>query len=410
MREARPLRFRGLERTRLAWLENTVNPGKPGDQGRLRTLLSLADQARQEEDPDLALSILAGAAFTCFWADHDEQLRQLIVGAATQVPVPGDDPRLLAALALADPVGQGAVVIDRVRRLEPGPDIEAGGLHLAGIAATIAGDFENGAAFLAAAVARLRAQGRLGLLAQALVAQAWTAIQLIDWNVAIPAAEEGTRLARETAQPMFVATGESAVALLAALRGDEDTASSLNAKVERELAPAGVSAVLAMVQLARGLAALGGARYAEAYAHLRRMFDPADIAYHHMQRCWGISELAEAAVHSDHRDEARAQMPELERAAGQNPVTVAARGLALRPGAAGRRLPRRGLVPGRPRHTNGSLAVLPGQNTARVRVLASPSAPHRRLPPSAAGRTRWIRRPRAHPMGEARPARTPRRG
>ena len=319
MREARPLSFGGLERTRLAWLENTVNPGKPGDQGRLRTLLSLADQARQEEDPDLALSILAGAAFTCFWADHDEQLRQLIVGAAKQVPVPGDDPRLLAALALADPVGQGAVVIDRVSRLEPGPDIEAGGLHLAGIAATIAGDFENGAAFLAAAVARLRAQGQLGLLAQALVAQAWTAIQLIDWNVAIPAAEEGTRLARETAQPLFVATGESALALLAALRGDEDTASSLNAKVEHELAPSGGSAMLAMVQLARGLAALGGARYAEAYAHLRRMFDPADIAYHHMQRCWGISELAEAAVHSDHRDEARAQMPELERAAGQTP-------------------------------------------------------------------------------------------
>ena len=315
VREARSLGFRRLERTRLAWLESTVSPGKPGDQGRLRALLSLADQARQEQDPDLALNILASAAFTCFWADHGEHLRQLIVTAAEQVPVPADDPRLLAVLALADPVGRGAAVIDRVSRLEPRLDMEAGSLHLVGMAATITGDFENGAAFLAAAVARLRTQGRLGLLAQALVAQAWTAIQLVDWTVAIPAAEEGRRLAGETAQPLFVATGEIAQALLAALRGDEETASSLNAKVEREVAPAGGSAVLAMVQLARGLTALGGARYAEAYAHLRRMFDPADVAYHHMQRCWGISELAEAAVRSDHRDEARAQMRELERAA-----------------------------------------------------------------------------------------------
>ncbi len=237
VREARPLTLRGREQIRLAWLEHTVSPGKPADEGRLRALLGLADQARQEQDPDLALSILSGAAFTCFWAGHGEQLRRLTVAAAQRVPVPGDDPRLLAALALADPVGHGAAVIDGVARLELRPDTDAGLLHLAGIAATIVGDFSSGAAYLAAAAARLRAQGRLALLGQALVAQAWTAIQLVDWDTAIPAAEEGRRLAGETEQPLFVATGETAAALLAALRGDEETAGSLNAKVEREVAP-----------------------------------------------------------------------------------------------------------------------------------------------------------------------------
>lgn len=319
VRQARPLALGTLERTRLAWLQDMIDPGAPADPGRLRALIGLADKARRSADTDLALNILGGAAFRCFWADHDAEARRLIVRAAHNMPVPGDDPRLLSTLALADPIGQGALVIERVSRLAPSPGAEPSWLHLAGIAATIAGDFESGGTFLSAAVALLRAQGRLSLLAQALVAQAWTATQLLDWNVAMPAAEEGARLARETGQPLFVATGENAVAHLAALRGDEDTASSLNVKVERELAPAGGKALLAMVRLARGMSALGAARYAEAYAHLRRMFDPADIAYHHMQRCWGISELAEAAVHSDHRDEARAQMPELEQAARLTP-------------------------------------------------------------------------------------------
>lgn len=319
LRQAQPLGLETLERTRLAWLQDTIDPGGPADSRRLRALVGLADEARRGADTDLALNILGGAAFRCFWADHSEQVRRLIVNAADKQPVPADDPRLLAALALAAPIGRGSAVIKGVAGLAPHAGADASGLHLAGLAATIVGDFDNAAALLAAAATLLRAQDRLSLLAQALVAQAWAATQLMDWSVAIPAAEEGARLARATAQPFFVATGELAGALLAGLRGNEDVAAPLASKIEREMIAAGGRAVLAMVQLTRGLWALGGGRYAEAYAHLRRMFDPADIAYHHTQRCWGIGELAEAAVHSDHRDEARAQLPELERAARLTP-------------------------------------------------------------------------------------------
>ena len=319
VQQAQSLGLGTLERTRLAWLQDMIDPGRPADSGRLRALVGLAYEARRGADTDLALNILGGAALRCFWADHGEQVRCLIVTAAEEIPVPADDPRLLATLGLAAPIARGSVVIDRVAGLASHAAADAGGLHLAGLAATIVGDYDNGAALLAAAATLLRAQGRLSLLAQALVAQAWAATQLMDWDVAIPAAEEGVRLARETAQPFFAATGELTEALLAGLHGNEDVAAALTSKIEREMIPAGGRAVLAMVQLTRGLSALGAARHAEAYAHLRRMFDPADIAYHHTQRYWGIGELAEAAVHSDHRDEARAQLPELERAAKLTP-------------------------------------------------------------------------------------------
>jgi hypothetical protein len=54
--------------------------------------------------------------------------------------------------------------------------------------------------------------------------------------------------------------------------------------------------VLGAVQLARGLAALGGGRYADAFADLLRMFEPADPAYHPAVRCFAVGDLAEAAV------------------------------------------------------------------------------------------------------------------
>ena len=58
-----------------------------------------------------------------------------------------------------------------------------------GIAAEKAGDFAAGSRFLARAVERLREQGRLGLLTQALVHYAWAATYAGDWE----AAERGGR-------------------------------------------------------------------------------------------------------------------------------------------------------------------------------------------------------------------------
>jgi DNA-binding CsgD family transcriptional regulator len=73
--------------------------------------------------------------------------------------------------------------------------------------------------------------------------------------------------------------------------------------------------VLATVQIARGLDALGDGRFADAYAHLRRMHDPADPAYQVAFRCYALGELADAAVHCGQEEAVRDIVLEMEQVA-----------------------------------------------------------------------------------------------
>jgi ATP/maltotriose-dependent transcriptional regulator MalT len=177
--------------------------------------------------------------------------------------------------------------------------------------------FDIAAGSLGASAVRLRTEGRLGLLARALALQAWSAAHLADLGTAIPAAEEARRLAQETNQPLVMATAEAVQALLAALRGDNEAADALAAGAERTCVPIGASGVLAAAQLARGLAALGDGRPADALGHLRRLHDPADPAYHYAVRCYAVGDLAEAAVRSGAADGISELMQEMEAAARQ---------------------------------------------------------------------------------------------
>jgi DNA-binding CsgD family transcriptional regulator len=319
---ARALPLRGADRTRLTWLQHTADPGGPGDRTGPRWLAGLADQAVEGGDHDLALSILGAAAFQCLLGGHDQELRQLVVTGIKAIPELSGSPAGLAALVIADPVGQGAMIIGGACRMRRDAGHDPADALAAGAAATIAGDVETGASFLAGAVAPLRAQGRLRLLARALAVQAWAATCLSDWNVAIPAAEEGTRLARETEQPLYAMIGQLSQLTMAALRGDEDATASLALRAERQLAPGHAAFGLAAVQAARGLSALGAARYEDAYEHLRRIFDPGDQAGHDAYRCWAIADLAEAAAHSGHRGRARAYLSDVERAVARTPAPL----------------------------------------------------------------------------------------
>jgi hydroxyacylglutathione hydrolase len=165
----------------------------------------------------------------------------------------------------------------------------------------------------------LREQGRLALLAQVLVVRTWNRIHLGSFEAAVPDAEEAARLAHETAQPFWESQARAAEATLAALHGDEDRAQTLARAAESESLPAGASAVLAEVQLARGLSALGGERFGEAYEHFRRLLDRADPVYHYVKSTWSMGDLAEAAVHSGHRDDVAETMSELEALSARAP-------------------------------------------------------------------------------------------
>jgi DNA-binding CsgD family transcriptional regulator len=317
--EAETLGLAPRERARLTWIRESFTDGIPGDGTQARSLAAAAELAGAEGDTDLALNLLYGAALRCWWTDPGQTARDDVLAAAGRLDAVQTDPRLLVALAFADPIGRGAAVTDRLSRLPAATRSDAAAMRLAGNAAMAVGAFDVAERFQAAAAAGLRAQGRLGLLPRALAQQAWNAALLANLGAAIPAAEEGRRLAQETRQPLVMATAEAVQAMLAAFRGDVDAAEAIAAKAEQTAIPIGASGLLAATQLARGLAALGVGRPADALVHLRRIHDRTDPAYHYAIRYFTIGDLAEAASGAGDPQSIGGYVQEMEAAARQTP-------------------------------------------------------------------------------------------
>jgi DNA-binding CsgD family transcriptional regulator len=116
--------------------------------------------------------------------------------------------------------------------------------------------------------------------------------------------------------------------MLLALRGDHEQAQSIAAEVETSAAGKRLSNLLACGQLARGFAHLSAGQHADAYHALRRLFDPADPAFHQHERFHGVSFLAEAAVRAGLADEARTVIAELAAEAVAVPAPILVRQLS----------------------------------------------------------------------------------
>jgi DNA-binding CsgD family transcriptional regulator len=316
-READSLELGSHDRARSMWLGEASRQGVAGDPARVRELVETAERMLTDGDTDLALGLLSAVALRFWSADPGKQARREVLLAADRIGVGSRDPRLVLIQAFAAPIERGSAVIDQLASAASATDPDA--FYLLGTAAQAVGAFDQSSPLLATSATRLREQGRLGLLTRVLVGRAGAATRLGDWRVAAAAAAEGARLAGETNQPLWEAAALAVAATAAALRGEQTAVEDLTAEAERIALPAGATIVLAVVQFAQGWLALGNGRHADAYDHLRRLFDPGDPAYHHMMRCWALGDLAEAAAHSDHQDEARAVMRELEPLARQTP-------------------------------------------------------------------------------------------
>jgi DNA-binding CsgD family transcriptional regulator len=321
LREAGSMNLGSLERARIVWIREQTDPHIVTDRAGVHSLVGIADRARADGDIGLAVDLLWLVAQRCWWKDPGKEARDLVITAAERTGLPAEDPRLVAILAYAAPVERGAIVTDRLAAAaSTGPRDPVAG-RLLGNAALVVGSFDLGVAFLAEANGVLRAQGRLGHLSRVLTLQAWGAILLGDWSVAVPAAEEAVALAAETEDPIWVAGAQAVRAVLAAFRGQELAADELAREAEGVAAPLRAGFILAVVQLARGVAALGRGRPTEAYEQLRRVFDTSDPAYHHSVRTWAVGDFTEAAVHSGHRQAAERIVDEMERLAERTPAT-----------------------------------------------------------------------------------------
>jgi len=319
LEEAERLQLGSLERGHMTWIREMTTPRVFRNVAEVHSLVETAEDAKAHGDHELALDLLWLVGSRALWADPGEEARRRIVEAAERFGSIDDDLRLLAIVAYAAPVERGAVVIDRVSRGRPDQEGDPEALRLLGTSAAVVGAFDLAAGLLGASVAGLRAQGRLGHLARVLVLQAWVAAHLADWNVATPVAEEAGRFASETGEPLWTAGAKVVEATVAGMRGDEESTETLTTEVERLALQFGASFLLIAVQMARGASALGAGRHAEAYEHLRRVFDPADPAHHPHRYSRAIGDLADAAVHAGREEDARAVLKELSPLADQTP-------------------------------------------------------------------------------------------
>ena len=236
----------------------------------------------------------------------------MLVRVTDTVPVAEDDPRVLAILATGALTERGENVLERLRRKDSTSEADPAEQRFLGMAATTIGDFVLAETFFARAVTALRSQGRLALLAQALNLHAWTALHTKSIDLAAAHAEEGGRLARETAQPLWSAGTDVTLVHVAAMRGADADVEALAARAERNLSPTQGADVLADLQVARGVAALCRGRHAEAFGHLHRIYEEGDPAFHPGHQAWAIGDFVEAAVLSGRDAEARDLMNRME--------------------------------------------------------------------------------------------------
>jgi AraC-like DNA-binding protein len=141
-----------------------------------------------------------------------------------------------------------------------------------------------------------------------------------DWIGAMREAEEAIRFAEETGSTVWTAAATIVKAKVAGMQGSLELSEEYATHAERLVLSSGASFLLAMLQLARGIAAISAGRHAEAFEHLRRLFAPADPAFNAGLQFFALADFAEAAVYSDHLQDARSVIDEMERVSAPAPV------------------------------------------------------------------------------------------
>ena len=322
VRAASRTELSGLDWARMQWLREIFSDGVPGDATRVTELCAVAGQALSARDRELALNLLLGAALRCWWADTGPTARARVVEALASIGDAAGDPRYVAALAVAEPVRQCGAVMELLSGLAAPDSVGGDGLRLLGMAAHAVGDTVRSVDFLSRAEGILREEGRLGLLSQVLSMQVIDWLEIGDWNRSAAAAAEGERLARETGQPIWRAGTLVCEALSSAFRGDARQALAQAAEVELLSGRQRLNDLLSCVQLARGAALVSTGQDAEAYAQLRRLFEPSDPSFHERERFGAIMFLADAATAAGEHEDARDVLAGLEAVAAVTPSPI----------------------------------------------------------------------------------------
>jgi DNA-binding CsgD family transcriptional regulator len=321
LHEIERLDLEPLEVARARFLSELLDARALADRSRVAGLIAIAEQAGAQGDRELHHNLLWIAAARTWWASPGPDTRQLIVDAANRAgPLAAADPRLVSIHAYAEPYANAPKVVDCLRDAANSGVTGAEPAGYLASAGMVAGAFYDSLTFCATAIDSARAEGRLGALPRLLATQAILAVRLPNWDIAIPAAEEARRLATEFGQPIWLATAETAVAMIGAVRGDPAATERSTARAEQIALPLGATHIVALAQSGPILSALAHGRHAEALRLAERLFDPHDPANHLHFACMAIGDLAEAAVHADRSQAARGRLAEVEAMVGDAPA------------------------------------------------------------------------------------------
>ena len=301
----------------------------------------------------------------------------------------------------ADPLGHAAGVLARLPGAAGDKRLDTDAARFFGPAALVVGAFDLGNDFLAAAVDGLRTEGRLGHLPRLLTLYSSMAARIGDWDVALTAADEARRLAEEFAEPQWAAAADTAISLVAAMRGDEP-AGRAHGRTSRDGRGAGgrehhdgVRPVRQSAGRARHRSPRRGVRSGGPPVPAGRLgLPPGDLV---------VADRGSRRGRAPHRPARRrartggAGRGERRRAARHLDRARAPSCPGAGRGAGGRRRSLRRGAGERPH----AVAVPARQASARLRPVAATAATCRRVPGRPAGRARHVRCARLRAVGRA---------
>jgi DNA-binding CsgD family transcriptional regulator len=311
--EAEPIDVPMLEDRRQAWITalSLTGPRTRGENEKLRSVVEAAQRAGQDGETDLGLALLQFASARSWWVDPGAEIRSQIAAAAREL-ADRNDSRVIFLSSIAPEDHVDELLSQLTDRARSAASLTGNDARRCGTAALWLGALDLAVGFFSASLARLRKDGRLGLLARSLTIRAFTSVHLGVLETVSSDLDEGGRLGIETRQPFYLATANVSHAIYLAHRGDIEGAEARIRDVERITLGAEAHGVLAETRHARGVIDLAAGRHDVAYEQLRHLFDPTHPSYHAAVGGWAVSDFADAAALTDHVSEAIQAVARLE--------------------------------------------------------------------------------------------------
>jgi DNA-binding CsgD family transcriptional regulator len=309
-----------FDRVRAELLREELEGSVIDASNRVMQLCDVAQRAAGAGEMELALEVAYAAARRRCTAPVDAHACAATVSVARNLDRLSGDARVLAVFALADPIGQGRVVLsalDEIAALGEIADLndhelDADALGAYAVAARAVGHYSFALALFDRAESELRSGRLFGALARNLCAAADLRLELGEWERAADALAEFQTLSSASMSANHRAAALATTAKAAALRGECTRALELVAETEHSPAARSGSSYLARAQIVRGIAHISSGHHGDAFAALHRVFEPDDPSSHFREQFGAVGYLAEAAVQSGNRDQARAVVDRMQ--------------------------------------------------------------------------------------------------